>query len=84
MYYAEFDQQITAKYGIVVECWPLTSFVAPGNLRTLNELDILFRAWDTGSTRFRKMDKEELAEWEEARFQDALGSGEVTMSNNKC
>lgn len=75
MHYVDFDHQITEKYGIVVECWPLKSFVSPGDLRTLNELQILHRAWESGTTRFRKMDKKELDVWEEARFQATLRSG---------
>ena len=82
MHYADFDQKITAKYGIVVEGWPLKSFEAPGNLRSLNKLHVLSRAWENGSARFRKMDKEELDEWQEARFQDALG-GDTMMGDNE-
>lgn len=72
MYYSSFDTQITAKYGVVCERWPLPNFVSPADLKTRNEVEILFHAWSTNTTTFRRLTITELDEWQEQRFQAAL------------
>lgn len=72
MYYSSFDTNITAKYGVVCEKWPLPNFVSPADLKTRNEVEILFHAWSTNTTTFRKLTNTELDEWQEQRFQDAM------------
>lgn len=72
MYYGSFDTTITAKYGVVCERWPLPKFVSPADLKTRNEVEILFHAWSTNTTTFRRLTTTELDEWQQQRFQDAL------------
>ncbi len=64
MHYSLFDTQITARYGVVVDCWPLRTFCAPSALKTLNEVEVLFNAWQTGATKFRVLSNEEWEKWE--------------------
>lgn len=36
----------------------------------MNEVNVLLHAWETGATRFRKLDPNEFMEWERARRTD--------------
>ena len=40
-------------------------------------------SWSSGSTRFRKLTRDEKAEWEDARFQAVLKDGEVAESGSE-
>lgn len=63
MYYHNFDKNITLKYGIIVENWPLTKFVSPSDVGTSHELSTLLNAWQSKSTTFRKLEGEEWNNW---------------------
>jgi hypothetical protein len=78
MYYTNFDTNITAKYGVVLENWPLSKFCCPGDINSRNELRVLFHAWETDSTRFRRLSDAEFEDWETSRFNAAMGQ----MSDN--
>ncbi|KAI0083733.1 hypothetical protein BDY19DRAFT_858173, partial [Irpex rosettiformis] len=58
MYYQNFDDHITERFGIVIENWPLKTFVNPGSIPTRLELKTLFHAWDSGATFFRRLNPE--------------------------
>ena len=60
MYYSGFDDRITKHYGIIIDHWPLPTFCSPIDLKTVNEVQILYNALDTGATNFRKLSSEEL------------------------
>ncbi|KAJ8456300.1 hypothetical protein ONZ45_g18775 [Pleurotus djamor] len=64
MNYANFEDSITAKYGVVVEGWPLPKFCSPGDLSSRLELQTLYQAWESGRTRFRKLSNQEHVDWE--------------------
>jgi hypothetical protein len=72
MYYQNFDENITAKLGIIIENWPLSKFCSPSDIGSCNELKILFQAWQSGATCFRQLSDDEWEEWEEQRFQGKL------------
>jgi hypothetical protein len=72
MYYTNFDQKITAKYQVVCNGWPLSKFCSPSDLRSRNEVEILYNAWKSDTTYFRRLTDEEWTQWDQARFQDAL------------
>ncbi|KAG1766623.1 hypothetical protein EV702DRAFT_1204089 [Suillus placidus] len=72
MYYQNFDTNITAWYHIIIENWPLEKFCAPGDISSRNELSVLYCAWDSDATRFRRLTDTEFELWEEDRFQAAL------------
>jgi hypothetical protein len=76
MYYQNFDDNITAKFGVVVENWPLKKFCNPSEVGSRYELKTLFHAWQSGATRFRQLSDVELEEWEEQRFQSKLHTTE--------
>lgn len=67
MIYKSFDDHITRKHGIVIEGWPLRAFENPSAIGSQIELNILFNAWQTGATRFRKMTTDEHLAWVESR-----------------
>jgi hypothetical protein len=73
MFYQNFDTNITAKYGVVIENWPLEKFSSPSDIGSRNEIRVLLQAWESGTTRFRKLSDEELTQWEDAQFQEAMG-----------
>ncbi|KAG1897856.1 uncharacterized protein F5891DRAFT_956561 [Suillus fuscotomentosus] len=48
MYYVNFNDNIISKHHIVLKNWPLSKFCCPGDISSLNELKVLFYAFDTG------------------------------------
>ncbi|GJE90958.1 hypothetical protein PsYK624_071050 [Phanerochaete sordida] len=70
--YVGFETSISERHGIVCENWPLPNFCAPGGLNSLTELEILYHAWSTGVTVFRKMSPEEHQQFKDARVQHRL------------
>ncbi|KAG1858515.1 hypothetical protein F4604DRAFT_1589498 [Suillus subluteus] len=74
MYYQNFNRNITQKYHLVLDNWPLSKFVTPGNINSLTELRVLYNAWDSNATRFRKLSDEEYETWEAKNFADVLAS----------
>lgn len=72
MNYQNFDDSITAKLGVVIEGWPLNKFCSPSDVKSRNEVSVLFNAWSSGTARFRRLTTEEWREWEECRFTSAL------------
>jgi hypothetical protein len=75
MYYANFDDHITEKLGMILENWPPKKFCHPAEIGSQTELKVLIDAFESGATRFQRLSPEELPEWQESRFQDALNSG---------
>ncbi|KAI0323321.1 hypothetical protein GY45DRAFT_1264799, partial [Cubamyces sp. BRFM 1775] len=64
MFYVNFDEHITMKYGIVIEGWPFPDkFIAPGKFSSIAELRVLLAAWESGTTYFRSMSNSEWREW---------------------
>ncbi|KAH9951710.1 hypothetical protein B0H21DRAFT_684804 [Amylocystis lapponica] len=72
MTYTNFDEHVTVKHGIIIENWPLNKFCNPSSIPSRNEVDVLYQAFRSGTTRFRKLTNPEWEEWEEARFQAKL------------
>lgn len=72
MNYASFASEITAKFGIVCEGWPLEKFCPPSMITLRVQLDTLCQAWETEVASFRKLSKGEYEKWSSARFQSAL------------
>ena len=79
-----FDNNITDRHGIIVKNWPLPVFCAPGDIRTVTELKILYNAWESGSTYFYRMTLAEATKWSNERFSRAeaetSGPGSVSSS----
>ncbi|KAI0640522.1 hypothetical protein C8Q79DRAFT_1015055 [Trametes meyenii] len=63
MYYTNFGSRITKKYGVIIENWPLKTFIAPSKMRSRTELDILYNAFSSNATRFRKLTQPEWEQW---------------------
>lgn len=59
MYYSNFDENITAKYGVKIVGWPLDKFCPPSDITSKVEVLLLFRAWESGTARFYKMTTQE-------------------------
>jgi hypothetical protein len=72
MFYQNFDENITAKYGVVIKNWPLQKFCSPGDIGSRIELKVLYQSWQSGATYFQKLSREELSQWEEDQFQARL------------
>ncbi|KAG6883705.1 hypothetical protein C0992_008053 [Termitomyces sp. T32_za158] len=64
MYYHNFDLHITAKYDVTVKNWPLKIFCAPSKISLRVELNVLFEAWKSNTTRFYKITCKEFEAWE--------------------
>ncbi|KIP10025.1 hypothetical protein PHLGIDRAFT_281491 [Phlebiopsis gigantea 11061_1 CR5-6] len=63
--YVDFETCITERHGIICDNWPLPNFCAPGSINSLTELEVLYRAWSTGVTTFRKLSLEEWRQFKE-------------------
>lgn len=70
--YVDFETSITERHGIICENWPLPNFCAPGSINSLAELEVLYRAWSTGVTSFRRLTPEEWHQFKENRTQQRL------------
>src|SRR5215471_8543480 len=83
MFYANFDDHITDKLGVIVENWPLDKFCSPSDIGSQTEMTILIQALKSGTTRFRKLTTAELEDWRNQRLQGAMsrgsGDGETTI-----
>ncbi|KAF9487280.1 hypothetical protein BDN71DRAFT_1404970, partial [Pleurotus eryngii] len=77
IYYSNFDENITTKYGIKVIGWPLDKFCSPGDLTSRVEVLLLYRAWELGTARFYKMTPQELEDWDNARFSERMRETEM-------
>ena len=66
MYYTSFDDQITAKHGVVRENW-VGKFQSPSTL-TFIEAEMLIHALENGVTTFRSLSNAEWADWRRARY----------------
>ena len=62
MNYVNFKTAITAKFGIILENWPVPKFQSPTNM-SHTEAEICFRSWESGATRFRMLTNDEWAAW---------------------
>ena len=67
MNYVNFETAITAKFGIVLENWPVPKFQSPTNMLH-TEAEICFRSWESGATRFRMLTNDEWAVWLNGRY----------------
>jgi hypothetical protein len=72
MYYVNFNDNITSKHHIVLKNWLLSKFCCPGDISSLNELRVLFYAFDTSATSFQKLTDAKYDQWSNERFQAAL------------
>jgi hypothetical protein len=72
MNYANFDNTITVRFGLVIRNWPLNVFAAPGDIRTVTELRVLHSAWTSGIAHFYRLTKEEFALWRTSNSYSAI------------
>jgi hypothetical protein len=77
MYYQIFDTYITAKFGIIIENWPLQKFCCPGDISSRSELTVLSLAWESNATCFRKLTDSKFNEWSNQHFQAAMDQARV-------
>ncbi|KAF8170783.1 hypothetical protein BJ912DRAFT_1066409 [Pholiota molesta] len=81
MYYSGFDTAITAKYAVILECWPLEKFCSPSDIASRNELNVLLTAFQSGATRFRKLSSMEFELWTTRRLADTTQTS-ATQQNS--
>ena len=74
MEYDRFNELITARHQIVVKNWPLEKFCNPSNIASRIELKILHNAWQSGTTHFQKLTREEMEAWENNLFSSRMES----------
>ena len=79
MYYTNFEENITSKYGIVISRWLLKKFCNLLDILTRNEVVLLKHAWENDTEKFSKLSDEEMEEWmnkrAEAAFNEIMASG---------
>ena len=69
MYYQNFDENITTKYGVVIDGWPLEEFCSPSDITSWTEVSVLYQSWESGMTRFHKLMSTKLENWENKHFE---------------
>lgn len=74
MYYNNFEKNITLKYRIVVQNWPLDKFVSPSDIGTSHELTTLLNAWNSNTACFQKLEGEEWKKWEDDYYKKESGT----------
>ncbi|KAG2361284.1 hypothetical protein BDR07DRAFT_1222516, partial [Suillus spraguei] len=72
MYYTNLDTNITVKYHMVLEKWPLSKFCCPGDISSRNELHVLYYAWNTNTMCFWQLSDVKFKDWENGRFDDKM------------
>ncbi|KIY46450.1 hypothetical protein FISHEDRAFT_75609 [Fistulina hepatica ATCC 64428] len=77
MVYTNFDEKITRTYGVVIEGWPLPKFCGPHAIDDKHQLNILCEAFETNTTRFRRLTPSEKIEWEQGRIASVSHAGAV-------
>ncbi|KIY43731.1 hypothetical protein FISHEDRAFT_78572 [Fistulina hepatica ATCC 64428] len=65
MVYTNFGTFITQPYSIIVKHWPLARFCGPHDINDKVQLDILYRALETGMTSFCHLMPSKKIEWEQ-------------------
>ena len=83
MFYMNFDDNITDKHGIIVKNWPLPVFCAPGDIRTVTELKILYNAWESGTAHFYQMTMAEATKWCNERHSTVTSSSVAGDTSSK-
>ena len=84
MFYTNFDNNITDKHGIIVKNWPLPAFSAPGDIRTVTELKILYNAWESGTAHFYQITTAEATKWVNERHSTSVPlAGDATVDNSE-
>ncbi|RDX50670.1 hypothetical protein OH76DRAFT_1348475, partial [Lentinus brumalis] len=63
MYYVNFEEHITLKYGIILVHWPLQKFAAPGSFSSILLLNMLESGFEKGTTRFESLSDAEWTAW---------------------
>ncbi|CAA7264088.1 unnamed protein product [Cyclocybe aegerita] len=74
MYYTNFDDNITAKYAVILVGWPLDKFCNPSEMGSCTEVALVHASFNSGAMRFEKLSAEAFTAWEEARFNAAVST----------
>ena len=80
MIYQNFGVNMTARYAVVCNNWPLEQFCSPSSLGSCTELKVLYHAFETRTAHFWKLTEQEFEQWELDRFNAALA--QTTAHNN--
>lgn len=81
MFYVNFEDHITARFGVVLENWLLKKFVALGSLSRI-ELEVLLNAWQNGMTRLTDDGWEEWMEAYRAGRATALVTSQYALGTH--
>ena len=82
MYYRKFDTSITNRYGIIIVNWPLPMFQLPRKFNSAISLRVLYDAWKTGTTYFKKLTPDEYQDLlAQRRNRQLQNSREATISS---
>ncbi|PCH44746.1 hypothetical protein WOLCODRAFT_19125 [Wolfiporia cocos MD-104 SS10] len=82
MNYNNFENLITAKYGVTYKGWPLAKFCCPSNIGLCNELTILLHIFKTGVAYFHLMSADEFQKWRDDRIQASIVQAQQTGSQD--
>ena len=82
MFYTNFDENITDKHGIIVKNWPLPVFCAPGDIRTVTELRVLYNALESGTAHFYRMTMDKATKWVKERSSSAIATSSLPLISN--
>ena len=63
MYYINFNQHITFKFGVVLENWPIQKFQPPGSFSSIPIISLIYSAFESGTAQFCSLSDEEWQVW---------------------
>ncbi|KAG2063969.1 hypothetical protein BDR04DRAFT_1122892 [Suillus decipiens] len=72
MYYVNFNDNITAHYGVILDNWPLKKFANPGDISLMVEVKIMYNAFMMGAIKFCKLTTAEWEDWDQNRFNETF------------
>ncbi|KAF7791528.1 hypothetical protein EIP86_002544 [Pleurotus ostreatoroseus] len=73
MFYKNFEEHITKRFGLILEGWPLKKFQAPGYINSRPELNVLMNAFSSDAARFRRLTDAEFERWEKDNLPGTFG-----------
>ncbi|KAE9387171.1 hypothetical protein BT96DRAFT_1005378 [Gymnopus androsaceus JB14] len=80
MYYRNFAERVTKRYGIVVKNWPLGEFANPSSISTMAAAQTLWNAWDSNTAHFYRMSNDEYVQWLD-QYNNAQGAAPQNPSS---
>jgi hypothetical protein len=82
MFYQNFSHHVTRMHRLTIEGWPLGKLCSPSSINSVAELELLHKAWVTGTARFRRLSDEEWRKFLDDAYDEGSGGTETDAVRN--